>query len=85
MITPPISIANGFRYHPGDIGHAQVKWAGARTVQQTVHGHERSSGGDRRGKATTRGEAVIQAPRQEARLAHRVVMWQAALVESRHA
>ena len=77
MITPPISIVNGIHYHPGDIGHAQEEWAGARAVQQTVHATNALPEGIAEGKLRPR-EAPMQAPREEAGLAYRVVVRQAA-------
>jgi hypothetical protein len=81
---PRISELNRFNYNIRDLGSAKEQRAVTRVVKRPIHGEEGLSRIRCFGKAPIRGQAAIQPPSDEHRLADRIIVRQPPAMECRH-
>ena len=84
FVGSTISVEDGVDDHVGNFGLLKVQRAGARVVQQAIHGNEGFSRG-RVGEIAAFGESAGETEGEESGLVDRIIMREAAGVEGGHA
>lgn len=84
LIIVKVSVFNGIYHHLRDFRHAKKAGTGACVIQDTIHGGEGLSRGDRHQKFAIWRPAAMQAPGNEDGQTERIVMWQSPPMEVDH-